>query len=392
MQEIIDTVIRYTVRSTARQEKPTPCFATRQFLCSLLLHRQLDSIRLSSIAHYMFSTESLIAVSRNGVQTISCEGNALWPTCTIPSESSREISGVTVTPEGALICSSDGIFYLENKNSIVTEEPDFRSYAQNILCISCTPDGKYIVTGSGTATVTIWSSDLKPLHHLTGHTDWVRFVKFARGRSPELQLFSAGDDGVICQWDVLAGSLISRVDYSLGECIQLFEVNFYSGLIAISSGAALIALYCPRSDNTTRAVGEDGLRLQPMALITSAHDCTPTAGKFTDDSQWLASASEDETIALTYVANPKIYFVCKEFVTRRRCFSFMNSFNSICILAAPPFSSVIVIAACSTDGTVVQWVVDPRTKRTSYTKKLHLSLGSLLGMDLIPGDDLNKLW
>ncbi|AYU83736.1 WD domain, G-beta repeat family protein [Leishmania donovani] len=391
MQEIIDTVNRYTLRSAAFRDKPTPGLAARQFLCSLLLHRKLDSIRLSSIALYMFSTEALIAVSRDGIQTISCEGNTLWPICSIPNGLTSEISGVAVTPEGTLVCSSNGICYLEGGNLRVTEDCASSSYAQNVLCISCTPDGKYIATGGGTATVTVWTSDLKPLHHFAGHTDWVRFVKFARGRSPALQLFSTGDDGVICQWDVLAGSLISRVDYSLGESIQLFEVSYYSGLIAISSGTSLIALYCPRSDNTTRALGEDVLRLQPMALITGAHDYTPTAGKFTDDSQWLASASEDETIALTYVLDPQTCFVCKEFVTRRRCFSFMNIFNSICILAAPPASSVIIIAACSSDGTVVQWVVDPRTNRATYTKKLQLHLGSFLGMDLIPGDDLNHL-
>ena len=130
-----------------------------------------------------------------------------------------------------------------------------------------------------------------------------------------------------------------------------------------------------------------------MGLITEAHQYTPTAAKFTNDSQWLASASEDETIALSSVADPRHCFVCKEFVTRRHCLSFMNIFNSICVLAAPPLSSVIVIAACSSDGTVVQWVVDPRTSKTGYTKKLQLHIGSFLAMDLIPGDELNDaLW
>lgn len=393
MQEIIDTVNRYTLRSAGFRDKPTPGFAARQFLGSLLSLRQIDSIRLSTIAQFMFSTEALIAVSRDGIQTISSEGNALWPILSVPNSSTSEISGVAVTPEGTLVSSANGVRYLEGAEPKVSEDRTLNSYAQNILCVSSTPDGKYVATGGGTATVTVWSSDLKPLHHFTGHTDWVRFVKFARGSSPALQLFSTGDDGVICQWDVLAGSLISRLDYARGQSIQVFEVCFYSGLMAITSNQPLIALYCSLSDSTTRAVGEDVLRLQPMGLITEAHQYTPTAAKFTNDSQWLASASEDETIALSSVVDPRQYFVCKKFVTRRHCLSFMNIFNSICILAAPPLSSVVIVAACSSDGTVVQWVIDPRTNRTGYTKKLQLHMGSFLAMDLIPGDELrNVLW
>ncbi|KAK7197313.1 WD domain, G-beta repeat [Novymonas esmeraldas] len=391
MQEIIDTVNRYTLRGAASRDRPTPGFAARQFLCSLLLRRQLDSIRLSTIADYMFSTEALIVVSRGGIQTISCEGSALWPLCAVPNASTSEISGVAVTPRGTLVCSSNGICYLEGETPNVAENRVPDSFAQNVLCISCTPDGDYIATGGGTASITVWSSALEPLHHFAGHTDWVRCVRFARGTSPALQLFSTGDDGVICQWDVLAGSLISRVNYSCEDSIQFFEVNYYSGLIAIASNTNIIALYCPKSDNTTRAAGEDVLRLQPMALLLSAHNGTPTAGKFTDDSQWLASAAEDETITLTYLVDYTQYYRCNAFVTRRRCFSFMNIFNSICILAAPPTSSVIVVSACSSDGTVVQWVVDPRTGRSSYTKQLQLHLGPLLGMDLIPGDQLSSL-
>lgn len=391
MQEIIDTVNRYTLRSAAFRDKPTPGFAARQFLGSLLLRKQLDSIRLSSIAHYMFSTEALIAVSRDGIQTISCEGNALWPICAIPNASTSEITGVAVTPAGTLVCGSNGICYLEGGEPKVTEDRVSNNYAQNVLCISCTPDGEYIATGGGTATITVWTADLTPIHYLSRHTDWVRFVKFARGSSPALHLFSFGDDGVICQWDALAGCLISLRAYSLGQSIQVFEVCYNSGLIAISSDQPLIALYCSNSDNTTRAAGEEEMRLQPMTLITGAHRYAPTAAKFTEDSQWLASASEDETLAVINVVNPQVRFICEQFVTRRHCLSFMNIFNSICILAAPPLSSVIIIAACSSDGTVVQWVVDPRTERTSYTKKLQLHLGSFLVVDRIPGDDLNNL-
>ncbi|KPI85680.1 hypothetical protein ABL78_5260 [Leptomonas seymouri] len=393
MQEIIDTVNRYTLRSASFRDKPTPGNAARQFLGSLLLHGMLDSIRLSTIAHYMFSTEALIAVSRDGIQTISCEGNALWPICSVPNSSTSEITGVAVTPGGTLVSSSNGVCYLEGGEPKFAEERTSSSYSQNILCVSSTPDGKYIATGSSTAIVTVWSSDLKPLHHFSGHTDWVRFVKFARGTLPALQLFSTGDDGVICQWDVLAGSLISRLDYARGQSIQVFEICFDSGLMAITSNQPLIALYCSLSDSKTRTAGEDVLRLQPMGLITEAHQYTPTAAKFTNDSQWLASASEDETIALSSVVDPWHCFVCKEFVTRRHCLSFMNIFNSICILAAPPLSSVVVIAACSSDGTIVQWVIDPRTNRSGYTKKLQLHMGSFLAMDRIPGDELSAfLW
>lgn len=383
MQDIINTVKWYASGNSALRDKVNATFAVNQFLGSLLIRRNVDSICLSTIASYMVSSEVLVAVSRDGIQSIGCEGGTLVPLCSLPNSSPTELSGVAAISGRALVCSGNGISTYEGKNLRAATECSSYGYAQNILCVSCTPDGEYIATGGGNATVNIWTGDTKPLHHLSGHTDWVRFVKFARGASPSLQLFSTGDDGVICQWDPLSGCLLSRLDYSRGQSIQVFEVSYWSGLIAVTSNKPVIALYCCLSSNSTHLQGDDVLRLQQLGLIADVHQYTPTAAKFTEDSQWIASASEDETLAVSSVAEPRQCFICREFVTRRHCLSFMNIFTSICILAAPPFSSTVIVAACSSDGTVVQWVVDPRRNRIGYTKKLQLHMGALLSMDLI---------
>ncbi|ESL06160.1 hypothetical protein TRSC58_06170 [Trypanosoma rangeli SC58] len=224
------------------------------------------------------------------------------------------------------------------------------------------------------------------MHYLSGHTDWVRFVKFTKGTDQRLQLFSTGDDGLILHWDPLAGLLLSRLDSSHGESVRAFEVSWRTGLMAIACDSPIISLYKPREGGVTTSCRPEIHRLEHIGQITDAHRLVPTAVRFSGDSQWVISAGEDETLAVSSVTELKTIFVCSEFITRRHCMAFMNTFTSLCILASPPESSAIIIVACATDGTIVQWVVNPTTARSSYTKKLQLHLGALVGMDFVRDD------
>lgn len=385
MQDILDSINRYAVSiggGPTYSSKPTPLLASQQFLGSLLLRNSINSFCLRSVAEFMDSDEVLAVVSRDAIQTIQCYGYAFQASNSILNPCPGELSGITAAGNNVLVCSSNGVNRI-TRSLETNKDPVFCGYVQNILCITATPDGAYCATGGGNATVTVWSQTMQEMHHLTGHTDWVHFVKFSKP-ADELYLFSTGDDGVICQWDPLEGVQLSRLDYTRGQSIQVFEVSFRTNLIAISNGSVLV-LYNYLSGHHTKQMGDDVLRLLQLSLLSGVHQSPPTTARFSENAEWLASAAEDETLAVCTVREPRQIFTCTAFVTRRHCMPFMNTFSSIAVLACPPASSVVVIAACASDGSVIQWVVDPRDRRSTYTKRIQLHLGALLSMDWIKG-------
>ncbi|KEG12855.1 1-alkyl-2-acetylglycerophosphocholine esterase [Trypanosoma grayi] len=333
----------------------------------------------------MASNEVLVVVSRDAIQSISCDGYTLEARASASGPSAGEISGIAAAGGSAAVSYSAGVARYSSRLEL-ERDAAFGGYSNNILSIAVTPDDNWIATGGGNATVTVWSRDMNPLHYLAGHTDWVRFVKFTRMYNDTLHLFSAGDDGLILHWDPLTGVMLSRLDYSQGQGIQAFEVSWEKGLIAVACDNPTIALYKPQ-DNEGKMALRNGevARLENIGRITDAHRSVPTAVRFSRDSQWVISAGEDETLAVSSVCEPRRMFVCCDFITRRHCMTFMNTFTSLCILASPPDSTVIIIAACASDGTVIQWVVNPTTSKSTYTKKLQLHLGALVAMDVVRG-------
>ncbi|RNE97864.1 1-alkyl-2-acetylglycerophosphocholine esterase [Trypanosoma conorhini] len=384
MQELYETVSRYAGRGALSHTpgRLPPRKAAEQFLGSLVFQGRLNSLCAALVARFMVSKETLVVVSRDAVQHISCDGYSLQPRRSALGPTSGEITGV-VTADGSVTVGYSAGVSRYSPRLVLEAEIIFDAYTNSILSIAVPPDGSCIATGGGNATVTVWTREMNAMHYLAGHTDWVRFVKFTKGGGQRLQLVSTGDDGLILHWDPLAGVMLSRLDYSHGESVRAFEVSWRTGFIAIACDNPTISLYRPRESGATLPCRPEMHRLEHIGQITDAHRLVPTAVRFSEDSQWVISAGEDETLAVSSVAELKTTFVCSEFVTRRHCMAFMNTFTSLCILASPPESSVIVVAACATDGTVVQWVVNPTTARSSYTKKLQLHLGALVAMDFM---------
>ncbi|EKF29140.1 hypothetical protein MOQ_007093 [Trypanosoma cruzi marinkellei] len=384
MQELYDTVSRYTGRGTPSHfcARVHPRKAASQFVGSSIFQGRINSFCAALVARFMSSNEVLVVVSRDAVQSISCDGYALQPRSSTPGPTAGEITGVVTSDGFTTVGYSAGVTRYSPSLQLESELM-FDGYSNSILSIAVTPDGTCIATGGGNATVTVWTREMNAMHYLSGHTDWVRFVKFTKGKSQRLQLFSTGDDGLILHWDPIAGVMLSRLDYSHGESVHAFEVSWRTGFMAIACDSPVITLYKPREIGMIMPCHPEMSTVENIGQITDAHRLVPTAVRFSEDSQWVISAGEDETIAVSSVRKLKRIFVCTEFITRRHCMAFMNTFTSLCILASPPETSVIIIAACATDGTVVQWVVNPATSRSSYTKKLQLHLGALVAMDIM---------
>lgn len=407
--------------------------------------RILSTFLVGNIASYMTSSSdntSIVAVSREAIQVIESAGKTFDEGRVIYRPSGRQVrlTGVQTTADHIVVTTEEGISVISDApldkkhhqehdnacgSSILIAEHAIRDQSEQIHCLTCSPDGAYIATGSGTSNISVYlcnfsnhesASSFEPLirtkYIFTGHTDFVKHLKLTQctaSSDKRYLLYSAGDDGRICQWDLEKGKLCSCVQYSK-QSLSVFEVSFNSGLIAIASQAtkAMLVVYrafpLPSTDSaaeqmetgnfvvrsfssersipTQHVMGEcPMLRFETEALITGAHNGTPTSAKFTEDSKWIVSVGEDELLTISSISETPLTYRCSQVLTRHSCFALYNILLSVCVLASPPSSSVIVVLACSSDGTLIQWVVDPRNGRTNYTKKVQLSVGTLMAVD-----------
>lgn len=82
-------------------------------------------------------------------------------------------------------------------------------HEEAILCVSFSPDGRRLVSGSGDTTVRFWDLDTEtPLAVGRAHTGWVLCAAW----SPDGRLVATGGmDGVVCVWDGRSGALAARL-------------------------------------------------------------------------------------------------------------------------------------------------------------------------------------
>ncbi|KAK2797083.1 ERMES complex Ca(2+)-binding regulatory GTPase gem1 [Onygenales sp. PD_10] len=80
----------------------------------------------------------------------------------------------------------------------------FMSYYGGMICVTWSPDGKYILTGGQDDLVSIWSlSERKIVARCQGHHSWVTYVAFDPWRCDErnYRFGSVGDDCRLLLWD-----------------------------------------------------------------------------------------------------------------------------------------------------------------------------------------------
>ena len=125
--------------------------------------------------------------------------------------SNMKNSGMAFSPDGqmlAVVCEDGTLTIIDYINERVADV--YRSYYGAMLCVTWSPDGRYVLTGGQDDLVSIWSlADQALVARCVGHESWVTDVKFDPWRCDErnYRFGSVGEDCRLLLWDFSVGML-----------------------------------------------------------------------------------------------------------------------------------------------------------------------------------------
>jgi len=108
----------------------------------------------------------------------------------------------------------------------------YQGHVDNILCVSASQDGKFVVTGGKDKRIIVWDTEtLKCLRVFTQHRDAVTGLAFRRSTN---QLYSSSKDRTIKIWDYLSKSCVQTME---GHTNNPSFAVFHPNLPIIISGS-----------------------------------------------------------------------------------------------------------------------------------------------------------
>lgn len=178
---------------------------------------------------------------------------AVWKIC------NQRVNSFAFSPDcrHLAVVSEDGclriIDYLQEKLLDI-----YSGYYGGIICVTWSPDGKYIVTGGQDDLVSIWSfSERQIIARCQGHHSWVTSVAFDPWRCDErnYRFGSVGEDGKLLLWDFSFGMLhrpknaVAKVRGSISSTLQRHRTTESSVTNRLRSDSSRTQPYAPGDMN-----------------------------------------------------------------------------------------------------------------------------------------------
>jgi WD40 repeat protein/serine/threonine protein kinase len=199
------------------------------------------------------------------------------------------VSSVAVTPDGQYVVSGSG----DNKVRLWDlatgkEVRRFTGHESTVRTVAVTPDGQYVVSGSWDKTVRLWElATGKEVRWFTGHEDTVLSVAV----TPDGQYVVSGSaDETVRVWELATGQEVRRLTGHLRAVLSVAVTP--DGQYVVSGSA----------DETVRvwelATGQEVRRF-------TGHEDTVRSVAVTPDGQYVVSGSGDKTVRLWELATGK---------------------------------------------------------------------------------------
>lgn len=140
-------------------------------------------------------------LTRSEAQRLAAEANALAQTHGV-----AEVIGLLSIRSMDLQYSSQGDAALAGAATLDYPEQQFIGHSQLIACVAFSPDGKYVLTGSGDTTARLWNRQTgKEIRQFVGHSASVQGVAF----SPDGKYVLTGSTDTTARlWDIDSGNTL----------------------------------------------------------------------------------------------------------------------------------------------------------------------------------------
>jgi WD40 repeat protein len=173
----------------------------------------------------------------------------------------------------------------ENRSQALTPPSlELKGHTDHVICVTFSPDGKHILSGSNDRTIRIWNAQtgITVLEPLRMHTSGVLSVAF----SPDGTRFASGaTDMVVLLWDAITGRVVARP--FKGHTNSILSLGFSPDGKRMVTGSA---------DETIRIWDAEKEVDNVTALM--GHTGHVTCAMFTPDGKRIVSGSDDNTVRI----------------------------------------------------------------------------------------------
>ena len=156
-----------------------------------------------------------------------------------------------------------------------------KGHQNSVTSVSCSPDGKYVLSGSTDSTLILWNPKSGArLNPLKGHNSFVECVSW----SPDGRYFASGSlNGGVIIWDANSNA---RVRTLKGHTFGIESICWSPDGKYLAS--------CSSDETIVIWDANSGAKLK----ILEGHEKTVTSVSWSPDGKYLASASKDKTIVI----------------------------------------------------------------------------------------------
>jgi hypothetical protein len=304
-----------------------------------------------------------------------------------------DLGGVATSGNRAAVARGAGFKLMELPSMKVLFETD-EAHAAQVLCVALGP-ARTVATGSADGSVAVWTMNAAetgvagPPLLLSGHTDWVRFLRFASDGKGRILLVSAGDDGRVIQWGALEAEMLTMNAISTRSPIRCLGVSPSHTCFAVGcddSGVSVLAMMPSTSSSGGNNIAAAGTNRWDAisAAFTSAQQAirggvdhhhnpqsspplSPVLRRFAghegvvsalsiSGGELLCAGTEGEVVYLHCLRTGATLATCHAHQTRRFCVGLMTTICSVEFLLDS--QRALVVLSVASDGVMVVWTLE----------------------------------